>query len=304
MNTALRPMSTSEILDRTFNLYRNNFLLFAGIPILPPALKVILDVLQLLSNPMTPSPNGTIGIGSRGGELTGAQVGGGLLLLLVYLFGAIMASSATVYAVSMVYLGKPVTIGGSYSGIWPRIGRLIGLFLMIVIIMVGLGLVVIGIPLLIFRSVRSPELILVIILVGLPLLLHLYVCLSLAPAVCIVENAGVIQSLNRSMALTRGTRGRIWLVFLLTFVIQMALGFAIGIPVGIVSVTTHSIALTTTLVLISNFFVSTLVAPILTIPLVLMYYDQRVRKEAFDLQLMMEALGQPLPAQANTATPI
>jgi len=303
MITALRPMSTSEILDRTFNLYRNNFLLFAGIAVLPPALKVILDVLQLLSNSMTPSPNGTIDIGSRGGELTGAQVGGGLLLLLVYLFGVIVASSATVYAVSMVYLGKGVTIGGSYSGIWPRIGRLIGLFLMIFIIMVGLGLVVIGIPLLIFTS-RSLELRFVSIAPGFLLLLHLYFCLSLAPAVCIVENAGVLQSLNRSMALSRGTRGRIWLVFLLTFVIQMALGFAIGIPVGIISVTTHSIALTTTLVLISNFFVSTLVAPILTIPLVLMYYDQRVRKEAFDLQFMMDALGQPLPAQANTATPI
>jgi len=304
MNTALRPMSTSEILDRTFNLYRNNFLLFAGIAVLPPALKVILDVLQLLSNSMTLSPNGTIGIGSRGAELTGAQLGGGLLLLLVYLFGVIMASSATVYAVSMVYLGKGVTIGGSYSGIWPRIGRLIGLFVMLFIIMVGLGLVVIGIPLLVFTSARSPELMIVIMALGVLLLAHLYACLSLAPAVCIVENAGVLQSLNRSMALTRGTRGRIWLVFLLTFVIQMALGFAIGIPVGIVSVTTHSIALTTTLVLISNFFVSTLVAPILTIPLVLMYYDQRVRKEAFDLQLMMEAVGQPLPAQANIATPI
>jgi hypothetical protein len=33
--TLLRPMSTGEILDRTFNLYRNNFVLLAGIAVLP-----------------------------------------------------------------------------------------------------------------------------------------------------------------------------------------------------------------------------------------------------------------------------
>src|SRR5215469_5207785 len=33
MSTVLRPMSTGEVLDRTFNLYRNHFLLFSGIAI-------------------------------------------------------------------------------------------------------------------------------------------------------------------------------------------------------------------------------------------------------------------------------
>ena len=43
-----------------------------------------------------------------------------------------------------------------------------------------------------------------------------------------------------------------------------------------------------------------LIAPILTVPLTLIYYDQRVRKEAFDLQLMMESLGEN-PNQAAAA---
>jgi len=30
-HTSLRPMSTSQVLDRTFFLYRKNFVLFAGI---------------------------------------------------------------------------------------------------------------------------------------------------------------------------------------------------------------------------------------------------------------------------------
>jgi hypothetical protein len=33
------------------------------------------------------------------------------------------------------------------------------------------------------------------------------------------------------------------------------------------------------------------------------YYDQRVRKEAFDLQVMMESAAQPSPVQVATAAP-
>ena len=46
MITPLRPMSTGEILDRTFNLYRNNFVLFAGIAVLPPALMLVVQLIQ------------------------------------------------------------------------------------------------------------------------------------------------------------------------------------------------------------------------------------------------------------------
>ncbi len=38
MDASLRPMSTSQVLDRTFFLYRNNFVLFAGIALITPTL--------------------------------------------------------------------------------------------------------------------------------------------------------------------------------------------------------------------------------------------------------------------------
>ena len=41
MESTLRPMSTSQVLDWTFHLYRNNFLLFAGISALPPAVLLL-----------------------------------------------------------------------------------------------------------------------------------------------------------------------------------------------------------------------------------------------------------------------
>src|SRR5690242_20758800 len=42
MVTVLRPLSTSELLDRTFHLYRNNFLLFVGIMAIPQLFTLLL----------------------------------------------------------------------------------------------------------------------------------------------------------------------------------------------------------------------------------------------------------------------
>ena len=40
----LRPLSTGEILDRTFTLYRQNFLLFLGISAIPHVLVLVLNL--------------------------------------------------------------------------------------------------------------------------------------------------------------------------------------------------------------------------------------------------------------------
>src|SRR5271157_4402423 len=43
----LRPLSTGEILDRTFQLYRSRFTLFAGLAMLPAAVAVVTETLRL-----------------------------------------------------------------------------------------------------------------------------------------------------------------------------------------------------------------------------------------------------------------
>ena len=47
-----------------------------------------------------------------------------------------------------------------------------------------------------------------------------------------------------------------------------------------------------------------LVAPVHTIGFALFYYDLRVRKEAFDLQMMMQAIGaDPMPPPITGGVP-
>ncbi len=50
-------MSTSQVLDRTFFLYRNNFVLFAGIALVTPTLTLIAELVQLAAFGMPANPN-------------------------------------------------------------------------------------------------------------------------------------------------------------------------------------------------------------------------------------------------------
>jgi hypothetical protein len=53
-NLDLRPLSLGEILDRTFSIYRGNFLLFVGITAIPQLLILGLHLAQILLTMRTP----------------------------------------------------------------------------------------------------------------------------------------------------------------------------------------------------------------------------------------------------------
>jgi len=302
MATVLRPLNTGEVLDRAFNLYRNNFLLLAGISVLPPLLALILNLLQMQA---TVDNFNRLTAPDLGGapEQSNQQVYSNLLLVIAYLLGLVVSSAATVYAVSMVYLDKKTSILRSYRGILPRFLRLLGIVLMMAVVFVGLAIVVVVVPVFATAQTRSPIIIFGVMLAGVLVLVHLYVCLSVATSACVIEDVGVFESLNRSMTLTRGSRGRIWLVFLLTIVLQIGLFYGMLALIGAVYASTHSFSTALLVNFVVQFLINTLLAPILTVPLVLIYFDQRVRKEAFDLEIMMDALGQR-PDQAAAAAPM
>jgi hypothetical protein len=295
MDLALRPMSTAQVLDRTFQLYRRNFVLFAGIAALPPALKLAMDLLGLL-------------VGSSNKVGVAAVSGLGILLLAIaYLCGAVLASAASTYAVSLVHLERPATIGGSYSTIGPYFWRLLGIAFVIGLMIAGIG-IVIAIPFVLSMvgssaiSAGFGILGFLVLIVGVFLMVHLYARFSLATAACVVEKLSVGESISRSRTLTKGESGRIWLVLILTIVLTYALALVLMIPGGVMMAMGKQGAglIAGTVVFYLGQFVATLLAaPILTISLVLIYYDLRVRKEAFDLQVMMESVGVAQPGQAQ-----
>jgi hypothetical protein len=327
MDQALRPLSTSQVLDRTFSLYRNNFLLFLGIALIAPALKLLagLGQLAILGRPLIPQAGNNIDPHLMQ-QFVLRMLLGGVLSLVVYVIGTAFASSATVYAVSMVHLGKRTTIAESYLKIRGIVGRIIGVivrvfFLAFWPILAGYGLIF-GIGL--SAAVLGKRMgIGTGILMGLTGLLAFGVIVggfvwmfiafcryALAVPACTLERLPVKASLIRSKFLSNGRKGGIFLIYVLTAIIVLALNYAFQIPALIAgNVAWFSASAQANMAIgaliwmyIAMFLAGALAGPIATIALALIYYDERVRKEAFDLQLMMEAIGMPEPVQPQAQT--
>jgi hypothetical protein len=119
----------------------------------------------------------------------------------------------------------------------------------------------------------------------------------------VLEELSARQSIKRSIELTRGRLGRVFLLGLCaTMVTYGALALAQGPFVGLamyVGVETWAgLALNATGAILGT-IATTLTSPFMIIGLALIYYDARIREEGFDLEVMLAALdGAPDPARA------
>ena len=285
IDSALRPMSTSELLDRTFHLYRNNFLLFAGISALAPTLVLATQLLAIaIGGPLDYGSYKSGVVPSMGTILFFLLES--LIVLLVYLCAGQLSYGATVYGVSRVHMGRQTTIPESYRTIRPFWARLLGISLLI-------GLRIAGIAVVFFIVIRLGR----AGLIAMPFVLwwgvYVYARCCLGGAACVLEGETAGGSIARSRFLTLGSTWRIFLVLLLTGVLSWALGYALGLPAEILKRTHPGTGL---MVMVTKqfgeFLAQTFTTPIGAIALVLVYYDQRIRKEAFDLEVMMQAINQ------------
>jgi len=328
MDLVLRPMSTSQVLDRTFHLYRNNFVLFAGIAILTPALKLIALLIQLKIFGPIVMPQQPNALTPQFLQAFFVRVVIGFLVgVVIYLVGTALASSATAYAVSMVHLGKTTTIAESYRRVKPIFLRI--LWLLWVMVMFTFGPLVLCYVLIFALAFAMPLLMkgadpqvglmiatlggVLLILVGIVgagvWMLYALCRYALAVPACTLEKLPARISLVRSKFLTYGAKWSILGIVFLTGLMSIILTYALQMPALlasnslVMSARSHLTMAATVWIYIADFLGGALAGPVTTIALVLVYYDQRVRKEAFDLQLMMEAVGQAAPAPPAAAAP-
>jgi len=85
----------------------------------------------------------------------------------------------------------------------------------------------------------------------------------------------------------RGNIGKAFLVGLLAGVVALVIGGALGLVIHIIPWPVPFLGQ-----FLAN-LANALLLPITTAPLTLLYYDLRIRKEAFDLEMLSTALAQP-----------
>lgn len=291
----LRPLSLGEILDRTFTLYRRNFLLFAGISAISYLLVLGLGLAQSIFLPIVGLQNPTLNRGLyAGGFFTILSV---VVQILAYMF----SQGSTVFAVSELYLGRQIGIGESFGRLRGELGSLFGVLFLN-------SLLVFGGPLVCFITAFlgfSPALLLLgfilMIFPGFYFACRVLVCV---PAT-LLENIGPRSSLERSFALTKGNVGRAFAIYVLYFVLKYAAAGLLAWPFafGIISSQKDPamFRMWLSLTQVGSFIAGVLVGPVLTIAAAVYYYDLRVRKEAFDLQFMMNPTGPIAPGTPGVA---
>jgi hypothetical protein len=273
----LRPLTLGEILDRTFTLYRRNFLLFVGISAIPQTLVLAFNVIALLAGTQR---------GAR--AFTGLGIGLGLIIGLVVIVVTVLAiffsQGATILAVKDLYLGRSASILESFrrtrGEIWPLIGAgvLIGLA-------VGFGLILLFFP-------------------GIFIACRLFVSVP----VMLTESRGPRDSLSRSWDLTQGAAGRAFVIYLLYLVILFGFALLLVSPFSALAVfagikNPEMMRFWTFMADLGNRVSSTLVSPFLLIASAVFYFDLRVRKEGFDLQFMMDPESERITGPSSSGLP-
>jgi hypothetical protein len=125
---------------------------------------------------------------------------------------------------------------------------------------------------------------------------------SLALPAAVVENLKVRAAMRRSKNLATGRIGRIFLLLLLVYVLWVVATF-IQLPFVFLAARAGQAQqfLMQGIMLGINFIVTTLVGPIAAIGLCLFYFDERVRREGFDIEMLLR--GASIPTEPTPYPP-
>ncbi|MFD5513149.1 hypothetical protein ACFWIB_36115 [Streptomyces sp. NPDC127051] len=297
----LRPLDLGEILDGAVATMRSHWRSVLPITLVVATVVQVISVLvqkYTLSDLPAPSngePNLSELVDTLGSSMLALVANG-----FIQLIGTIVATAMLTMIFSRAVLGHGSTIGAAWREARPQLLRLLGLTLLL-----GLGgALLVGVLILPGIALRSIGLGVLGGLAALPLLLWLGIKFSLASPALMLEKSSVATSLRRSSRLVQGSWWRIFGITALTGLITTfvaavivwpltAVGLAIGLADAGPTALENGTAATGWAPLILS-AVGAVIAQTITMPIqsgvtVLLYVDQRIRREALDLELARAA---------------
>ena len=322
----LRPLSLGEILDRTFALYRSRFWLFAGISMLAAAVNAVGQAFSLAAaqklfqqaSTAPPPPGAAASIAAIAGFRAAAAANGSAYLVTVlFLLISAITQAATALAVTKVYMHRQASVKEALGKVLPRWYRWIGIAVWQGFSLAWIPMLAMIVGLIVFRmatlagnpvlTVIGGVVLVLAILGGFPAGVMLYLRNALAVPAAVAEGLTIRPAMRRSKMLAAGTKGRIFMVLFIAVCLLEIVGI-LESPAGVLMVLSPNKAhyLARAIALVITFVGHTVVAPVALIGLTLVYFDQRVRKEALDLELLLEGARGPasLPIEPGVGTPV
>ena len=295
----LRPMAVGEVLDRSFQVLRGHVATLFVTAVLgtAPLLLVYLSA--------------GMPYGAAIPEEQFAAVGGVMLLMVILFLVTITVSwAALTRQVDQAVAGSTVSVGDGLRQGLRAFPRVIVLAILVYLIGVALAVPAAGIAAVVggvLGMFLGTETVAVVLTVSAMAAAFVAVALLWAPMAflslpaLIAEGLGPLRALRRAHELGRGGRVRImgtaivaWIVMMLpAFGLPFLFGFGMALwtPEGAGTVPATQLYLYQAV----SFLVGGLTTPFLVAVMVFTYYDRRVRREGFDVELASESIAQNVP---------
>jgi hypothetical protein len=308
--TILEPMSTGDVIDRAVRLYRRNFGSLMAIVAVPTLIGYVISLMfwygysNVVLNAATPGrvPADSVLIMMIG--MAGMPVWGLILLLAVCGMARVVGDN--------LMMGEPITFRRCFASVRGKIGQVIALGLLIMALMFGvyIALVVVVIVLVLaiglvgglIASMHLPQwaiILLMVIVILLSIAAALFAIsfilarIVFMPQVLMIEGEPVGAALARAFKLGKGNWHRVLAIILFTYFISLSLMGAMSITTAAILYLTgflQGASLTNPLwnILYTSFtdIARMLSLPIWIVSFTLLYFDSRVRKEAYDIELL------------------
>lgn len=297
----LRPLTLGDIYDGAFKTIRRSPGATVGAAVLVSSVAMLLPLLLggliVRLADVSVSMTETEDSAAFTGLLNGTQYGGSLVQAL----GLIFVTGIVSLVVASATLGRRISLGEAWQGTHGKRWRLLGLslFLSLVVLLMIAVYAALWIPVILASDSPWPIVAWAVISIPLFLCALIFVWIRvvyLAVPPLMLEPIGIFRAIGRGWELTSRSFWRTLGISVLTYMVTQFAASIIVVPVliaGFIAGYAVSGTLGTFLFLglmvVGQVLASAFVAPFSAGVTSLQYIDLRMRKEAYDVQLMSEA---------------
>ncbi|MFJ1844824.1 MULTISPECIES: glycerophosphoryl diester phosphodiesterase membrane domain-containing protein [unclassified Streptomyces] len=302
----LRPLGVGEILDGAVSTMRAHWRTVLGITLTVAVIAQIAIILvqrYLLPEPPAIDPHAT---GSEALRQSADSAQSALISsvpsLLITLIATLVTTSVLTVVISRSVLGRPVTLSDAWAEARTRLAPLLGLTMLLTLI--GAAVMAAGLlPGMLIGSTTGAGLVVIGFLAASVVVIWLMVRFCLASPALMLERQSITTSMRRSAKLVRNAWWRTFGILALTWLLTLIVSVIIAIPFGIIAMTVDDGGISSVLTNGSTNFgwpflivsgIGQVITATITYPLsagvmALLYVDQRIRREALDLDLARAA---------------
>ena len=320
----LRPLGVGEILDGSVSTARAHWRTALGVAL---AVAVLVQLASTVANGVwlrnnsglealqgNAEPSTDELLDALNASLSSAGVG-----LLATLVGTVFATALLTVVVSRAVLGRPVSVSDAWREARPRLAGMLGLTVLVMLIVtcsLTAGMLPGLLALAAGAAVAGSMLLVLGTLAGIVVGVWLWVRFCLAAPALMLERQGVVTALRRSAKLVRNSWWRIFGIQALAWLLVQVVSIIVQMPASVIAsvvegdgfrhVFLGSLSFSWTYLIIVG--IGAVLAMTVTLPLnagitALLYMDQRIRREALDLELARAAgvgNGSPSPNPAGS----